>query len=441
MSKALDLIGKTSTIETEMMVLLSEKLAVKMQQVANQEAEDEEAVNAGLSEGGRTLPQIWEFVYEKASKIASKSIKKDSGAPTHLQNDWRNGEGASALCELVAKYAKSFNQAFEQGGLKAVEALAVSSLRNEFIAFCKVEQSAGVVKKTLKTQSVVSAFSRDDGKEYAKMDKLQKSEAVGQALKFFDAVSIHPSDDDEDSRGIELVSGFDDPLAELIGQENQKEESEKLTFEKIARFIMSNPARYPVLFDAFSLSTGLMFKYSERDIVRDAAKLGEDLCIDFDQLELVKAFQTFKVLEGGLKINTIENKLGIIDTAPIFEAIKSGELTREEVAKDRREAFMNYAEINELVNGFHAGETVFFSIENLIDAAIMQIAEGRNDNEDLAVIADLLCADPDPCRADDKAFQKAKRDAMTQLFGSAPQEYDLPPMPPVVQLGEQVSLF
>lgn len=423
MSKALEMIQSTSTIEVEMMQLLSAKLdgmAIKSKSVATEEE------NGGKT---KTLPNVWEFVYENARKIVSKSINKNSGASANLKDDWRHGEGESALFGVVAEYSTSFNNAFRQGGTSAVENLAVTSLKNAFIAFCKTESSGGIVKRTTKNEMLVGE------KEYSEMSDDQKSQAVSERMKLFSTVSIHADDDDEEIRGIEIQADTLDPLSFLLAEEDHSAPN----FDDIAEFVKSNPSRYPVLLDVFALHSGLMRQYTVTEIAKDAARLSNDFGVKFDISELINAVEGFKVLQGDLKINTVQKKLGIIETAPILEAIKAGTLTHADVLKARQIAFRNHAEINGLINGFHAGETVFFSIDDLVNAAIMQVAEGRSDNEDLAVVADLVCADP--CRADDKAFQKAKREIMAQLFGGSPKEYDLPPMPPVMQLQEQIALF
>jgi hypothetical protein len=444
-SKALELIFRTSPIEVEMMALLSDVLNTRLKAESTKEKETD-----ALSTCEKPLPQVWDFVYKNSKKIVLRSIAKDSGAKPYLKNRWLpqkadsaeiGGEGESALFEVVAKYGKSFNMAFANSGTSGVEALAVTSLKNEFLAYCKTEETGGIIKGVIKNETLIGE------KEYKKMTSAQRSLSVGEKIKSFTTVSIHDGDDDENSSSIEIQSDELDPLEMLLRLEAAKERDQQTAydFEEISKFVKSNSMRYPVLFDFFEFKTGLMTSYCAVDVKREFYLLANHFGIEINASELSKAIERFKVLNGSLKINTVQNKLGIINQDLIIQAIKSRMLSFDDVSNARQKAFRSHAEINGLLNGFYAGDfnVVFSSFDDLVNAAIMSVVEGRSQSHEFNVIADLLCVDP--TKLFDEGFQKAKRELMSQIFGenlSSTEHESLAVMPvPPAHFGDQISLF
>lgn len=388
MSSAIDLIFTTSPVEARMYAILTDVLTAKKSVKAAKAAKV--AVKADAA--------VWLYVQEHAKKIVSKSIKSSSGAPAHLKAEWREFEGESVLFEKVAEYAQAFNSAYQANGEKAVEAFAVTTLQRAFIAYVKSEQSGGVLTK----DSVVDDYSS------------------------YSTVSIHADDEDKE---LEIADDTFSVDADDFDAE--------LSFDDVKDFVVANASRYHVLLDVFALETGLMRRYTIKELAHEAVKLAKELEIDFDIIAFCDAVQSLRVLKD-IKSGTVKNKLGLKDREAVKDAIKIGVLNDDDLTSARQRAFFEYAHTNKLLNGFCVEAVEFCSIDDMINAAVLSVVENRKGSLD--VVAELICEDL--TRQNDIELQKAKRDFMQALTGQA-QKQDLVADASYahVQMTEQAALF
>lgn len=379
---------------------------------------DEDGARDFMASTVAAVDSVWEIINARTKEIVQKSI--NYGAPASFIKEWKSGEGAQVLAEMVLTNAAAFNEIFTKDGVGSVVGYAVTSLQRKFSAFSRSEGTGGIVKRTTNIMYVVAADDEFKDTEYEILSRDKQNQIIAAVLKKLTTESIQKNQDSEDGYDLEIASPSFEPLADLL---------ESKTMESLLVFVGNHPVEYPATFDVLNFKTGLMRDYTGDELYQEADRIAEMSGIVYDVELIIDLLPQMPVLDGILKVSTIRNKLAV------SEIIGRDSVGKQQLINARKAVFKNVVE-TELsdfdVDGFRNMQGPM-SIVGYIKLATMAGAEHIKTSPELDLMVEALCP---------VGSQNNKIDLVEQLgYHRKNEKLDLPPMPPIMQIQEQIALF